>query len=708
MAARVSNTSATEAVLPADFLALADALPDALVMLAPDGTVGAANRAFVRFLGGRDPAGQPLGALARPASGTLEVFLRRGLASSQSVPGRLEWLVDAHESSTRVELRALADAPTRRLILRVLARTASARQFVALNAELARRNAVLAELHASRDALHRALEKAEITLMSIGDAVIATDAAGCIEAMNPVAETLTGWAVSAAQGQPLTNVFHIINEVSREPASNPVARCLAEGRIVGLANHTALIARDGREYVIEDSAAPIRSRNGEILGAILVFRDVTEDRLLQRQLGFMATHDALTQLYNRRHFERELDRAVQVGRRSATPQAMLYIDLDHFKLVNDTAGHAVGDELLLAVSSALARRVRSSDILARLGGDEFGVLLCSVETDEARHIAEAMLDALNAIDFRHNGTPYDAAASIGIAMIGRDATHAADVLRRADIACYVAKRAGRNRLHIHQASDTLESGSVGEIRQLAWMRHQLASDGFRLVFQPIVRASDRSVVRYEVLLRMDDEAGRVLSPVSFIPFAERNGLMPQIDLWVVAQSFALAERRYREGRPLALSVNLSGQTLGDADAVTRLRKLCDGFFAPQLIEFEITETAALALAQLDQTRDFMRELRSRGFRFALDDFGTGFSSLAYLKYLPVDVVKIDGAFVRDIVGDAVDQAMVRSICQIARSLGKQTVAEYVENQAILDRLLDIGVDYVQGYHLGRPGELPIP
>ena len=659
------------------------------------------------FWGGHDPVGRSLGELAEMAGTDMSDRLRRWAASSQAVPDRLSWLGREGNATTRVEVRAVRDETTRYLMLRARPDAPATRQFAAINQELARRNALLAELQASREALHQALEKAEITLMSIGDAVIATDAAGCVETMNPIAETLTGWSAEAAAGQPLDTVFNIINEISREPAQNPVTRCLAEGRIVGLANHTALIARDGMEYVIEDSAAPIRARNGEVLGAILVFRDVTEDRLLQRQLGFMATHDALTQLYNRRHFEQELERAVQIGRRSATPQAMLYIDLDHFKVVNDTAGHAVGDEMLLAVSTALMRRVRGSDVLARLGGDEFGVLLCSVEVGEARKIAEEMLAALNAVDFRYEGTRFDAGASIGIAVIGRDATNAADIMRRADIACYVAKHAGRNQLHLYEASDSISAGGVGEVRQVNRLRQALASDGFNLVFQPIVALADRSVARYETLLRMKDESGGMISPASFIPLAERHGLMPQIDLWVVSKALNLIEADFQRGHTLALSINLSGTTLGDPSAVEQLRALCDRFLAPpHLVEFEITETAALALAQLDQTRDFMRELRGLGFRFALDDFGTGFSSLAYLKYLPVDVIKIDGAFVRDIVGDAVDQAMVRSVCQIARSLGKLTVAEYVENQAILDRLIEIGVDFVQGYHLGRPGELP--
>ncbi|QKT04432.1 EAL domain-containing protein [Ectothiorhodospiraceae bacterium 2226] len=693
------------------FLRLADGLPEALLLVARDGTVLSVNRAAGRLLGlPRACSGDlKLHALVDNPPAQIDKLLRDWTRSSQPLPAPIRWRPGRAGDLSGWRCTAFTfanpgDAARGHVVLRCQPGRTALSDFQALNRELARQQATLRKLHASREALERAHENALVTLMSIGDAVIATDARARVETMNPVAEALTGWPQHEAAGKPLGEVFRIVNEFTREPALDPVARCIAEGRTVGLASHTALLARDGTEYVVENSAAPIRRRDGEIIGVVLVFRDVTEDRLAQRQLHYLAQHDALTALYNRHYFERELERAVQVARRGALRYAMLYVDLDQFKVVNDTEGHAVGDELLREVGSLLGQRVRKGDLIARLGGDEFGLLLTDVSRREAMEFAHELLQRVKGHRFARHGVDYEISASIGIAMVGSETSSAAEALRFADIACYIAKRNGRSRVHMYDDAEEVNVATVGEMQLVNALRHALANDAFELHFQPIVHIASGETRGYEVLLRMRRPDGTLLPPGAFIPIAERYGLMTEIDLWVVPRALRALEDADRRGQPIALSVNLSGSSLGDAAALAAIKKLCRALRVPAArVTFEITETAAIAVVHIERAQAFMRELQGLGCRFALDDFGTGFSSFAYLKCLPVDIVKIDGTFVRDILSDPVDQAMVRSLNQIAHSLGKETVAEFVESEAVLACLREFGVDHAQGYYLGRPG-----
>lgn len=697
-------------MVPRQFLLLADALPEVLILITGDAEVLAANRAAKEFLG--IPHGEISDTSLFGLIDTPEAVVRRHmnvwLRSRTPVPAPIVWR--GHNGSGPTwRCHAFLLQPSQRndpayVVLRCTPGRRSASEFHALNRELAKQQTTLRKLQASRQELALEHEKAIVTLHSIGDAVITTDEEGRVEYLNPIAETLTGWTTVDAAGRPLLEVFRIVNEHTREVAVNPVAHCLEEGRIVGLANHTALIARDGTEYVIEDSAAPIRNARNRVLGAVLVFRDVTEDRLVQRQLRYLAQRDTLTGLYNRHYFEQELGRAVQVARRGTLSFAMFYMDLDQFKLINDTAGHGTGDELLREVAQFFARRVRQSDILARLGGDEFGVLLNGVDEAEAREVADDLLTVMESFDFSHQGVRYDISTSIGIAMIGPETLSSAEVLRHADIACYAAKREGRNQSHVYSDTDDVDLATIGEMKLLSDIKTALAQDRFVLHFQPIHSLVEGGEKLYEVLVRMMDADGELIWPNVVIPTAERYGLMTQLDKWVVQQVFDRLESELEQDSPVCFTVNLSGASVGDSELLKLIKQQVQKRLVPaERIIFEITETAAIAVAHIEKAEAFMRELRGLGCRFALDDFGTGFSSFTYLKYLPVDFIKIDGTFVRDILSDPVDQAMVRSINQIAHSLEKKTVAEFVENEEILKALESFGVDYAQGYHLGRPG-----
>jgi diguanylate cyclase (GGDEF)-like protein/PAS domain S-box-containing protein len=548
-------------------------------------------------------------------------------------------------------------------------------------------------------------ERAEVTLQSIGDAVITTDARGRIDYMNPVAEKLTGWTADAADGQPLGGVLRVIHEGTREVAENLFARCVRDERLVTGSDHAALVDRTGTELPIQHSAAPMRNREGQIVGAVIVFRDVSRERRLGRALSYQATHDALTGLINRREFERRLQAAVEGARmsREAT-RALIYVDLDQFKVVNDTCGHPAGDQLLKQITALLQSRIRSSDTLARLGGDEFGLLLHDCSIDQAMKVAESLRLAIRDFRFIYGDEPMQLGASVGVVSIGAETTSAAEVLSAVDVACYAAKDMGRNRVQLYDAS-----AIPAPQRDMQWvsrLQRALEDERLEIYFQSIVPIGRNRDGRphYELLLRMRSESGAVIRPVDFIPAAERYSVMPAIDRWVVRQAIEglLSERG--KGEDYTLAVNLSGTTLSDETFLDFLvEELAEVQIEPGALCFEITETAAIA--NMSRVVYFMRELKGRGVSFALDDFGSGFSSLAYLKSLPVDYLKIDGQFIEAVRSDPVDRSVVEAICQVARSMNLRTVAERVESAEVLEILGVLGVDYAQGFHIDEPRPL---
>jgi diguanylate cyclase (GGDEF)-like protein/PAS domain S-box-containing protein len=547
-------------------------------------------------------------------------------------------------------------------------------------------------------------ELAQVTLQSIGDAVITTDAHGNIRYFNPVAEQLTGWKAEEVEGISLYTVFQIINETTRKPVENPITKALAKGQIVGLANHTILIARDGTEYAIEDSAAPIRDRQGEIIGAVIVFHDVTESRNLANQLSWEASHDALTGLTNRRGFEQKLVDAIDSVQDGNQHHALCYLDLDQFKVVNDTVGHIAGDELLRQISVIIQRGVRANDLLARLGGDEFGLLLMQCPLSQAAQIAENLKELVRQFQFVWNNKTFIIGVSIGVVGIDQTSQDLIQVLGAADAACYAAKAEGRNCVHVYRIDDSELIKQRGERQVVSKISQALKSNHFRLYYQKIRSISPQPrAEHYEVLLRMLDEDGHIVPPNSFIPSAERYGLITEIDLWVISTFFAnyhnlSGQQAFTEG---LYTINLSGASICN----NQFMRFLVGQFSlyqvpPEIICFEITETAAIS--NFEQARYFIGELKKIGCRFALDDFGSGLSSFAYLMNLPVDYLKIDGVFVKNICHNPIAHAIVEGFNRIAHAMNLKTIAEFVEDEAILEKLQEIGVDYAQGYAIARP------
>ena len=584
--------------------------------------------------------------------------------------------------------------------------------------ELELENAVLRNLlaHTTRayerqmDELSAEKELAQVTLASIGDGVVTTDAEGRIEYMNPVAEGLTGWASDEAVGRALEEVLRLTSG-DGEGLRLPLAHHLPPEHRVHL-EPTMLVRRDGQRFAVETSSAPIRHRQGRAVGSVIVFQDVSDRRLLALQLAHQASHDPLTGLLNRSAFDAVLTRALDSARDCGEQHALAYLDLDQFKVVNDTCGHFAGDELLCRVADLLRERVRESDVVARLGGDEFALLLtaCPLEAAQPR-VAEMHRD-LSAFLFVWQEMSFAVGASVGLVPVDGRFETLADLLSAADHACYVAKEKGRNRVQLYLPEEAEFVRRHGEMRWVVRIQSTLEEGRFRLFAQPIrplrsgLPGADGDGLAFEVLLRMAGEDGRIHQSSDFIRAAERYGLMRRLDRWVIDHALAaLGELPEAARRRLQLcALNLSALSLGDEsfldfldDAVARApveaSRLC----------FEITETAAVE--NLPQAQRLMQTLGRRGCRFALDDFGSGMSSYGYLKDLPVDFLKIAGTFITDMVTDRLDRAMVASIQQVSQLLGLATVGECVSSRAVRDLLAEMGVDYGQGNWIAPPRPL---
>ncbi len=566
----------------------------------------------------------------------------------------------------------------------------------------------LIERSRTEEALFKEKERAQVTLECIGDAVITTDDAGKIEYLNPVAVQLTGWSAAEAQGQPLQYVFNTIDETTRAPMESPVARCLREGYSIGLANHSILVRRDGSELAVADIVSPIHDREGKVAGAVMVFRDVTEARTLAQQLAHQATHDALTGLANRRDFERRLQHALANARADGGEHALCYLDLDHFKLVNDTCGHAAGDQLLRQLSAMLQKKMRSRDTLARLGGDEFGLLFEHCPLGQASRIAEELLLAVQQFKFVWEGKVHGVGASIGVVPITAASENLSSVLSAADAACYTAKGKGRNQVYVYQVDDADLAQRGSEMRWVARITQALEEGRFGLYYQPIVTLVPEAskLAHYEILVRMLEPDGQLIETAAFMSAAVRGNLMPAIDRWVVRRviSWLAALPPGSEQRAALYSINLSAASLADNTLLDFIgEQLLLNQIPGSVLGFEIA--GMTAIANLAQTAHFFRALKKLGCRTTLDNFGSAMSSIAGLSALQMDYIKIDGTFVRDIAQNRVAQVLVDAFNQVAHEMAAKTVAGWAENPAILGSLVEIGVDAAQGYAISRPRPL---
>ena len=550
-------------------------------------------------------------------------------------------------------------------------------------------------------------ERAQVTLQSIGDGVITTDSAGCIDYINPVAQDLTGWDMRGARGKPVTDIMTIINEHTRATVENPVVRCLKEGRVITLAENSVLITRGGDEVPIQDSAAPIRDRIGNIIGSVMVFHDTSKESRLFRQLSYQASHDAVTGLINRREFENRLGGALDQLRGAAEgSHALLYIDLDQFKVVNDTFGHTAGDELLRQLSELIQSSIRSSDLLARLGGDEFAILLERCNEQRAVEVAEAIRGSIEGYRFEWQDSFTTVRCSIGVVMVNAESEGVASVMSSADVACYSAKDMGRNQVHLYKDSDA--SLRHEEMKWVSRITSAVEDHRFELYFQPIIginSVNGEGRGHYELLLRMRDENNELVAPDQFIPAAERYNLMSTLDRWVIHKALSeLADRSSDGDAQYTIAINLSGTSLSEDRFLEYVINELEAQKLPKgAICFEITETAAIS--NLARVVHFMQALKKLGCKFSLDDFGSGLSSFTYLKNLPVDYLKIDGQFIRNVADDTVDESMVRAISEVGHAMGIETIAERVETRQVLEKLGSLGVEFAQGYYIARPASV---
>ncbi|MFV9615805.1 MAG: EAL domain-containing protein [Gammaproteobacteria bacterium] len=543
-------------------------------------------------------------------------------------------------------------------------------------------------------------ERAQVTLHSIADAVITTDAGGIIDYMNPVAEKLTGWPIKESIGKQLSEICEGTDAADHPSLYDVIDQCLHNGHSSLAASNLRIRDHQGKVSEIEQSVSAIKNNKNQLSGAVVVFRDVSDTRKMARQMSWQATHDSLTGLVNRREFELQLQQLIDIARQENKNNALLYIDLDQFKVVNDTCGHTAGDELLRQITHIIDDNTRQADTLARLGGDEFGILLRGCDASIAQNTAKKIIQAVQDFRFAWEGKFFHIGASIGVVEITPQTENINAVMKEADIACYAAKDQGRNRIHVYTKDDAFLEQRQVEMHWATRVKQAIEKKDIILFAQEIISLENGYDSHYEILSRMRQDDGTFIMPDSFIPAAERYDVIVDIDKYVVLNVFNLM-RDKKIPENITLSINISGNSICDKsfmqfilDYVSEIKLKTDN------ICFEITETAAIA--NFAKALEFIDALREVGFQFSLDNFGSGVSSFGYLKQLPIDYLKIDGFFVKDMVSDPIDAAMVSAINEIGHRMGIKTIAEFVESEEILQDLRKLGVNYAQGYHINKP------
>ena len=553
--------------------------------------------------------------------------------------------------------------------------------------------------------------RALATLDAMGEGVLTVDAEGRIDYVNNAATLLLGQRFDQVIGRTFADVAVLVEESDRRVLGDPVRKALASGGRVSIGKRAVLVpVAGGGERSVEISVSPLRTDGTRISGVVVVLHDTSELRGLTRQMSYQASHDALTGLVNRREFEHRLQEAMDSARAGDVTHALAYLDLDRFKVVNDTCGHTAGDNMLREVASLIKDAVRDSDTVGRIGGDEFALLLVGCPLEKARQIADDVVRSVNGYRFVYKDRIFNIGVSIGLVEIGRDDATIEDLINSADSACYVAKKQGGVKVHVYSSHEEAGARHSGEIHWLQRLQAALRDNTFELYFQPIVHAQQGGVSgpALEVLLRMKMDGGRPgAQPAEFMRAAERYRLMPNIDRWVVqAVLSALGHGGMKLPPGRSVAINIAGQTLGDAGFLEFVVDCFDHTgVAPGDICFELTESAVVA--NMDHARRFIEVLHGMGCEFALDDFGGGLSSFSNLKTLPMDYLKIDGSFLRNLAVDTVNQAMVAAMIDLSRTLNFRVVAEQVEDQGSLDTAKRMGIDFVQGFIVARPQPLSI-
>ena len=655
-----------------------------------------ANSRFLTLLGmsAAEVIGRPLSSFVGPEYVELvENNLRRRLVGEAAAERYEVELIGAHGEVTRIELSsALIDSDGEPALL-----------LTALE--------MLPEAANNGTALLAQRPRAVATLDAMGESVITVDADGRIDYINYSAEALFGLRLDQAIGKAFSDVASLVDESDRHSLGDPVRMALASGGRVSMGRRAVLVpANGGPERSIELSVTPLKPEGRETTGMVLVLHDTSELRGLARQMTYQASHDALTGLVNRREFERRLQEALDSAQTGDTAHALCYLDLDRFKVVNDTCGHTAGDNMLREVASIIKEAVRDSDTAGRIGGDEFALLLVGCPLEKARQIADNVVNAVSDYRFVWKDKIFNIGVSIGLVEIGHGGASIEDLMNSADSACYVAKKQGGVHVHVYSAREEVNARHSGEIHWLQKLQGALRDNKFELYFQPIVHAQVGGVrgPAIEVFVRMESENGQPAAPpAEFIRAAERYRLMPFVDRWVVQAVLSALGRgglKLPVGRSVA--INIAGQTLGDSEFLEFVVDCFDHTGAiPDDICFEVTESSVVA--NLDHARRFIGVLHGMGCEFALDDFGSGLSSFSTLKTLPMDYLKIDGSFIRNLSEDSVNQAMVAAMIELSRSLNFRIVAEQVEDQLSLETVKRMGIDFVQGFAIARPQPLSV-